>query len=112
MALIDDDASPAPAKRIAMWNPPLTDELSGARRSALGEAAELLASLVGEGARAICFMKSRKGVELLSRLVERATCATHDPELADLVVPYRAGYTAAAAPRARGAADAAESCAR
>ena len=52
-----------------MWNPPLTDEALGARRSALGEAAELLAGLVREGARTICFIKSRKGVELLGRLV-------------------------------------------
>ncbi len=52
-----------------MWNPPLTDRELGLRRSALGEAAELIARLVRDGARLICFMKSRKGVELLSRLV-------------------------------------------
>jgi DEAD/DEAH box helicase domain-containing protein len=39
------------------------------RRSALSEAAELLARLVSEGARTICFVRSRKGVELLTRLV-------------------------------------------
>ncbi len=89
--LIDEDGSPAPDRRIAMWNPPLTDELLGTRRSALAEAAELLAQLVAEGARAICFMKSRKGVELLSRMV-REELAEH-PELAERVEPYRAGYT-------------------
>jgi DEAD/DEAH box helicase domain-containing protein len=92
VALIDDDGSPAPARRIAVWNPPLTDEALGARRSALGEAAELLARLVREGARTICFIKSRKAVELLSRLVKDDVAQTH-PELAELVVPYRAGYT-------------------
>jgi DEAD/DEAH box helicase domain-containing protein len=90
--LIDDDGSPAPQRRIAVWNPPLTDEASGARRSALGEAAELLARLVREDARTICFIKSRKAVELLSRLVKDDLAQTH-PELAELVVPYRAGYT-------------------
>jgi DEAD/DEAH box helicase domain-containing protein len=90
--LIDDDGSPAPSRRIAVWNPPLTDEALGARRSALGEAAELLAQLVREGARTICFIKSRKAVELLSRLVKDDLSQTH-PELAELVVPYRAGYT-------------------
>jgi len=90
--LIDDDGSPAPRRRIAMWNPPLTDEALGVRRSALGEAAELLAGLVREGARTICFMKSRKGVEVLSRLVKLDLQDT-DGELAELVVPYRAGYT-------------------
>jgi DEAD/DEAH box helicase domain-containing protein len=90
--LIDDDGSPAPRRRIAVWNPPLTDEALGVRRSALAEAAEMLADLVRSGARSICFMKSRKGVEVLSRLVKLDLQDSH-PELADLIVPYRAGYT-------------------
>src|SRR2546421_13061853 len=91
--LIDEDGSPAPERKVAIWNPPLTDEASGARRSALGEAAEMLAGLVREGARTICFMKSRKGVEVLSRLVKEDLARTH-PELSELVAPYRPGYTA------------------
>ncbi len=93
VTLIDRDGSPSPERKIAIWNPPLTDEVSGARRSALGEAAELLSELVREGARSICFMKSRKGVEVLSRLV-REEVAKADPALAERVAPYRAGYTA------------------
>jgi DEAD/DEAH box helicase domain-containing protein len=92
VSLIDEDGSPAPARRIAVWNPPLTDEELGTRRSALGEAAELLARLVREGARAICFIKSRKGVELMSRLVKE-DLQKSDPGLVDLIAPYRAGYT-------------------
>jgi DEAD/DEAH box helicase domain-containing protein len=71
-----------------MWNPPLTDEALGTRRSALAEAAELVTSLVRSGARTICFIKSRKAVELVAKLV-----ALEAPELADRVAPYRAGYT-------------------
>jgi DEAD/DEAH box helicase domain-containing protein len=93
VALIDEDGSPAPGRRIAMWNPPLTDVALGTRRSALGEAAELLARLVREGARVICFMKSRKGVELLSRLVKQELDTAGHPDLAELIEPYRAGYT-------------------
>ncbi len=93
VALIDEDGSPAPGRRIAMWNPPLTDAALGTRRSALGEAAELLARLVREGARAICFMKSRKGVELLSRLVKDELDRAGHADLAKLIEPYRAGYT-------------------
>jgi DEAD/DEAH box helicase domain-containing protein len=92
VSLVDEDGSPAPHRRIAVWNPPLTDEELGTRRSALAEAAELLARLVRDGARTICFMKSRKGVEVLSRLVEQDLRET-DPELAEQVAPYRAGYT-------------------
>jgi DEAD/DEAH box helicase domain-containing protein len=92
IGLIDIDGSPKPRRQIAMWNPPLTDEALGTRRSALSEAAELLARLVRDGARCICFMKSRKGVELLARMVTEDLERT-DPELSERVAPYRAGYT-------------------
>jgi DEAD/DEAH box helicase domain-containing protein len=92
IGLIDEDGSPAPGRQIAVWNPPLTDEALGQRRSALGEAAELLARLVRDGARLICFMKSRKGVEVLHKLLA-ADLENTDPALAKLVAPYRAGYT-------------------
>ena len=90
--LIAEDGSPAAARRIAVWNPPLTDAALGTRRSALAEAAGLLAELVRGGARTICFIKSRKAVELLSRLVSEELAST-DAELARLIAPYRAGYT-------------------
>ena len=37
------------------------------RRSAVSEAADLLAELVTKGVRTICFMKSRRGIELINR---------------------------------------------
>ena len=89
--LIDDDAAPRAARRVAMWNPPLLDESLGLRGSVLYEAAELLAELVIAGARTICFMKSRKGVELILRhAVDRL-----EPQLAARIAPYRGGYTPA-----------------
>lgn len=87
--LVDEDGSPSARRQIAMWNPPVVDEALQLRRSALGEAADLLAELVREGARTICFIKSRKAVELVARLVSDAL----GPELGDRVAPYRAGYT-------------------
>jgi DEAD/DEAH box helicase domain-containing protein len=92
--LIDDDGAPAPERETAIWNPPLTDEHSGARRPVLGEASELVSALVRSGARVICFMSSRKRVELMCQAVQ-ADLAGTDPELAAAVAPYRAGYTAA-----------------
>jgi DEAD/DEAH box helicase domain-containing protein len=88
-ALVDEDGSPGTRKTVAMWNPPLTDEALGARRSVLAEAADVVAELVREGARTICFMKSRRAVELMSRFVRDALPG----ELAARVAPYRAGYT-------------------
>ncbi|TML31209.1 MAG: DUF1998 domain-containing protein [Actinobacteria bacterium] len=93
-ALVDSDASPGAARRTAMWNPPLVDEALGTRRSPLAEAADLVADLVRDGARTICFMKSRRAVELIARYT-RLRLEESAPELADRVAPYRAGYTPA-----------------
>jgi DEAD/DEAH box helicase domain-containing protein len=87
--LIDNDSAPLPQRRTVVWNPPLTDERLGTRASALAEAAELLAQLISAGARTICFMKSRKGVELILRMTQDRLA----PELAQRIAPYRAGYT-------------------
>jgi DEAD/DEAH box helicase domain-containing protein len=89
--LIDADGAPKAERRIAMWNPPLLDENLGLRGSALSEAAELFSELIASGARTICFMKSRKGVELILRHARDRL----DDELADRVAPYRGGYTPA-----------------
>jgi DEAD/DEAH box helicase domain-containing protein len=89
--LIDRDTAPRAARRVAMWNPPLLDEALGVRGSTLYEAAEVFSGLIRAGARTICFMKSRKGVELILRhAVDRL-----DAELGERIAPYRAGYTPA-----------------
>ena len=95
IALIEHDGSASAGRQIAIWNPPVVDEALGIRRSALSEAAELLARLTAEGARVICFVRSRKGVELVSRLVTLELERIGAPELAKRVTPYRAGYTPA-----------------
>ena len=76
-----------------MWNPPITDEKLGTRRSVLSEAADLLAELVVQGARTIVFMKSRKAVELMAKFTQLALEDLGHPKLAERIAPYRAGYT-------------------
>jgi DEAD/DEAH box helicase domain-containing protein len=93
VTVIDRDGSAASRRTIAMWNPPVVDEALGARRSVLAEAADVLADLVAEGARTICFMKSRKAVELMAKFAQLALEDRGRPELAERVAPYRAGYT-------------------
>ncbi len=92
--VVSEDGSAGARRQIAMWNPPLTDETLQTRGSALGEAGRLMARLISEGSRTICFLKSRKGVELISRIVKDELAQLGVPELADRVSPYRAGYTA------------------
>jgi DEAD/DEAH box helicase domain-containing protein len=93
VALVDRDGAPGARRQIAMWNPPVVDEALQTRRSTLAEAAEMVAELVRGGARTICFIKSRKAVELVARLVRDELAQGDDPSLADRVAPYRAGYT-------------------
>jgi DEAD/DEAH box helicase domain-containing protein len=87
--LVDQDGAPRARRRVAMWNPPLLDEELGIRGSALYEAAELLSELVTAGSRTICFMKSRKGVELILRHARDRL----PPEIGERIAPYRGGYT-------------------
>ena len=91
--LVDDDGAPRAGREIAMWNPPLIDERSGSRRSALSEAADLLAELVSHGVRTICFLKSRRGIELIQRFARENLERRGKPELAKRIAPYRGGYT-------------------
>src|SRR3989440_4269991 len=86
--VIDSDAAPRAERTIALWNPELLDVELGLRASPLAEASRLLAQLVSDGQRTICFAKSRKAVELVHRFtVDRV------PKLAARLAPYRAGYT-------------------
>ena len=68
VALVDRDGAPGSRRQIAMWNPPVIDEALQTRRSALGEAADVIAELVRGGSRTICFVKSRRGVELVAKI--------------------------------------------
>src|SRR5680860_733004 len=95
VALVDRDGAPRAERRIAMWNPPLVDERTGARASPLAEAADLLADLVEQGVRTICFLKSRRGVELIQRFTRLRLEQRGRADLAELISPYRAGYTPA-----------------
>ncbi len=93
--LVDSDGAPRARRRIAMWNPPVIDPRSMTRRSVLSEAAELLAELVSEGLRTICFLRSRRGIELIQRFTRMRLEELGRSDLAARIAPYRAGYTPA-----------------
>jgi len=89
--VVGDDAAPRAERTIALWNPELIDAELGIRASALGDAARLMAELVTNDYRTICFAKSRKQAELIHRM----TADRVEPKLAKRLAPYRAGYTPA-----------------
>ena len=93
--LVERDGAPRAERKVVMWNPPLVDESTGGRVSVLSEASSVLARLVEDGVRTICFMRSRRGVELVQRFTRlRLEDAGHG-DLAERIAPYRAGYTPA-----------------
>ena len=82
-----DDYSPRGERIFALWDPPV---VNGARASAHGETARLLAGLVAGGHRAIAFTRSRRGAEVVA-----AHARSRLPDaLAATVRPYRGGYLA------------------
>jgi len=91
--LVDRDGAPRAERQVAMWNPPLLDEKTGARASALSEAAGLVARLVEADVRTICFLKSRRGVELMHKFAGLRLEDAGRPDLTERIAPYRAGYT-------------------
>ena len=93
MLLVDRDGAPHAERQVVMWNPPLVDEKLGKRASALSEAAMLLAGLVEREVRTICFLKSRRGVELIQRFARLRLEEAGRADLAERIAPYRAGYT-------------------
>ena len=96
VALIDRDGSPSAGRRIAIWNPPIIDEALGAaplgarrgrraaRAAGRGRRAHDLLRALAQGRRAAHADRAR-----------RARARSGAGELRELVMPYRAGYTAA-----------------
>ncbi len=84
------DASPSGGTTFALWNPPVIDEDSGARRNALTDGSILMARLAEEGVKSIGFTRSRRAAELLAQFTRRDL----DAELRPRVKSYRAGYLA------------------
>src|ERR687891_1888276 len=85
---VDEDRSPRGEKLFCLWNPPLPDDESGTRGSAITEASFLLSRLVDDDVRAIAFARSRRAAEILADATRRSL----NPALAGRVKAYRAGY--------------------
>jgi DEAD/DEAH box helicase domain-containing protein len=91
--LLDDDGAPRAGREIAMWNPPVIEHRTMTRRSPVSEASDLLVELVSRGVRTICFMRSRRGIELINRFASDELVRRGQGDMADRIAPYRAGYT-------------------
>ncbi len=88
------DDSPHPGVTFGLWEPPLLPDIEGeqgapVRRSALTETANVLAGLVTRDVRTVAFVRSRRGVELVSSLAKESLAGTGR---ATRVAAYRSGY--------------------
>jgi DEAD/DEAH box helicase domain-containing protein len=87
---VTHDGSPRGPRTIAVWQPPLLDEATGARASAHREAAAVAAGLIDRGHTTLGFTRSRRGVEIVAADVRRRL----PRHLARRVRAYRGGYLA------------------
>jgi DEAD/DEAH box helicase domain-containing protein len=88
VAPVTDDGSPRGPRTIAVWQPPVLDEGTGARASAHREAAAVAAGLIDAGHTTLGFTRSRRGVELVAADVRRRL----PRQVARRVRAYRGGY--------------------
>ena len=90
-----------------MWNPPVIEQRTMTRRSPVSEAADLLVELVSRGVRTICFMRSRRGIELINRFASmsspsggRARWPSGSPPTGPATRPSSAARSSRSSPRA------------
>jgi DEAD/DEAH box helicase domain-containing protein len=83
-----DDLSPRGEKLFALWNPPIVDDETGARRGAVSETSYLLGKLAGAEIRTIAFARSRRAAELLAEFARREVPGMYKSR----IKAYRAGY--------------------
>ncbi|ASU80741.1 DEAD/DEAH box helicase [Actinopolyspora erythraea] len=93
---VTEDGSPRGDRTVALWEPPLLEEVTGEngapiRRSAGAETARIMSDLVIESARCLAFVRSRAGAELAA-LGARRSLEEVAPRLARRVAAYRGGY--------------------
>jgi DEAD/DEAH box helicase domain-containing protein len=89
------DGSPRESMTFGLWEPGLVpvggEHDAPHRRSAVAEAADLLADLMIDGVQTVAFGRSRAGVEAVAAGARRLLNEV-DPALAPTVAAYRGGY--------------------
>ncbi len=100
VSLVNRDGAPRGPRTIALWNPPKLDavgpdgderHMGGNRKSAVGEAVDLMTSLVKQGVQTITFVRTRLAAELIFRSC-RDRLEKTSRRLSESVCAYRGGY--------------------
>lgn len=93
--LTDFDGSPAGRKEFVCWNTPYKDphDPTSGRGDSIAEAARLFCQLILRGVRIIIFCRIRKQCEIVLAAVRTEFQTLERPEVANLVMGYRGGYS-------------------
>ncbi|AGF71360.1 DEAD/DEAH box helicase [Corynebacterium halotolerans] len=96
---VTDDGAPTGARTVALWEPGFLEGVEGengapVRRAATTEAAEIMATLVAEGARTLTFVRSRRAAETVAMRSAEELSGLGRPDFARRIASYRAGYLA------------------
>jgi DEAD/DEAH box helicase domain-containing protein len=79
VALVDEDGAPRGPRRLVVWERPLLDAVTGARPSAIGETAALLAALVRDDHQTLAFCRGRRTAEVVALEARRALAGLPAP---------------------------------
>ncbi len=101
--LIDNDGSARGPRHFIIYNPPLTDESLGLRKSSLLEGVRLAQDLIASNVQSVVFARSRRSVEIILRYLQGAQSPDSSPEsplidydslpnLQSVIRGYRSGY--------------------
>jgi DEAD/DEAH box helicase domain-containing protein len=94
--LIDFDGSPSGRKEFICWNTPFRDpaDPTSGRADSVSETARLFCQLLLRGVRVIAFCRIRKLCEVLLQAVRNEFQGLERPEVGNMVMGYRGGYSA------------------
>jgi DEAD/DEAH box helicase domain-containing protein len=95
---VTEDGSPQGERTVALWEPGFIEGRTGehgapVRRAATTESAGIMARLIGEGARTLTFVRSRRGAEITALACAEDLSTAGRPDDASRIASYRAGYT-------------------
>jgi DEAD/DEAH box helicase domain-containing protein len=91
--LIDNDGSARGPRHFLIYNPPITDESLGLRKSSLLEGVRLAQDLLNQHVQSVVFARSRRSVEIVLRyLQEFPSLAGRDARADGEIRGYRSGY--------------------
>lgn len=93
--LIDFDGSPSGRKEFICWNTPFKDpaDPTSGRADSVSETARLFCQLLLRGVRVIAFCRIRTLCEVLLQAVRNEFNALERPEVGNMVMGYRGGYS-------------------